>query len=124
MLLDFLDEAQLDRVGCFTYSAVEGASANALTNPVPEELKQERQQRFMEKQATISAERLKRKIGSLQQVLIDEISEAGAVARSMADAPQIDGLVYLEGAHDLSPGDFADVVIDDTDEHDMWGHLV
>jgi ribosomal protein S12 methylthiotransferase len=124
MLLEFLDEAQLDRVGCFTYSAVDGATANALADPVPEELKQERLQRFMEKQADISSERLKRKIDSTQQVLIDEVSEAGAVARSRADAPEIDGLVYLEGAHDLRPGDFADVVIDDTDEHDMWArHL-
>ena len=123
-LLDFLDEAQLDRVGCFTYSAVEGATANALANPVPEELKQERLRRFMEKQAGISEARLKRKIGSTQQVLIDEVSEAGAVARSRADAPEIDGLVYLEGAHDLRTGDFADAVIDDTDEHDMWAHLL
>ena len=123
-LLDFLDEAQLDRVGCFTYSAVEGATANALANPVPEELKQERLRRFMEKQAGISEARLKRKIGSTQQVLIDEVSEAGAVARSRADAPEIDGLVYLEGAHDLRTGDFADAIIDDTDEHDMWAHLL
>ncbi|KZY60025.1 ribosomal protein S12 methylthiotransferase, partial [Oleiphilus sp. HI0061] len=90
-LLDFLEEAQLDRVGCFTYSPVEGAPANVLANQVPEEVKESRHKRFMEKQAEISAERLRAKVGSLQWVIIDEVVEEGAVGRSSADAPEIDG---------------------------------
>ncbi len=123
-LLDFLDQAQLDRVGCFTYSAVEGARANQLPDHVDEDTKQERLQRFMEKQAVISAEKLKTRIGSTQRVLVDAVSESGAVARSAADAPEIDGLVYIEGHTDIQAGDFVDVRIDATDEHDMWGSLV
>ena len=123
-LLDFLDEAQLDRVGCFTYSPVEGAVANELGDPVPEDIKQERLARFMEKQIEISAERLKRNIGKEIQVLVDEVSESGAIARSMADAPDIDGLVYILEAHDLQVGDIVTVHIDQTDEHDMWATLV
>ena len=123
-LLDFLDEAQLDRVGCFTYSAVEGAKANEFDNQVDEEVKQERLQRFMEKQAEISAQRLKNKIGTEQTVLVDAVSESGAIARSTADAPDIDGLVYLEGVTHLSPGDCVIVHIDDTDDHDMWASPV
>jgi ribosomal protein S12 methylthiotransferase len=123
-LLDFLDEAQLDRVGCFAYSAVEGAKANELPNPVDEDAKQERLQRFMEKQAAISAQRLQRKIGTEQIVLVDEVSEAGAVARSTADAPDIDGLVYLEGVTGLSIGDFVNVHIDQTDDYDMWASTI
>jgi len=120
-LLDFLDQAQLDRVGCFAYSAVEGARANQLPNPVDEDTKQERLQRFMEKQAAISTQRLKRKIGTEQQVLVDAVSESGVIARSTADAPDIDGLVYIEQHADCQPGEFMSVHIDDTDEHDMWG---
>ena len=123
-LLDFLDQAQLDRVGCFTYSAVEGARANQLPDHVDEDTKQERLQRFMEKQAVISAEKLKTRIGSTQRVLVDAVSESGAVARSVADAPEIDGLVYIEGHTDVQAGDFVDVRIDTTDEHDMWGSLI
>ena len=123
-LLDFLDEAQLDRVGCFAYSAVEGAKANELPNPVDEDAKQERLQRFMEKQAAISAQRLQRKISTEQIVLVDEVSEAGAVARSTADAPDIDGLVYLEGVTGLSIGDFVNVHIDQTDDYDMWASMI
>lgn len=125
-LLDFLDEAQLDRVGCFAYSPVEGAVANDLGNLIPEEIKQERLQRFMEKQASISTERIKRNIGKERVVLIDEVSESGAVARSMADAPDIDGLVYITDAadYDVHAGDFVKVYIDNTDQHDMWAHLV
>jgi ribosomal protein S12 methylthiotransferase len=123
LLLDFLEAAQLDRVGCFAYSAVEGAGANQLENAVPEELKQERLQRFMERQAGISAARLKHRIGTVQSVLIDEISDAGAIARSRADAPEIDGLVYLEHARGLNTGDIVDVQVTATDEHDMWGVL-
>jgi len=123
-LLAFLDEAQLDRVGCFTYSPVEGARANLLPNPVDEDTKQERLQRFMEKQAAISMQRLKRKIGSEQQVLVEAVSESGIIARSAADAPEIDGLVYIDEHTECGPGDFIKVRIDDTDEHDMWGSII
>ena len=123
-LLDFLDEAQLDRVGCFTYSPVEGAVANELGEAIPEEVKEERLARFMEKQIGISAQRLKRNIGKEIQVLVDEIDEEGAIARSMADAPDIDGLVYIQEAHDLQVGDLVTVHVDHTDEHDMWATLV
>ncbi len=124
-LLDFLDEAQLDRVGCFAYSPVEGAVANDLGNLIPEEIKQQRLQRFMEKQAAISTQRLKRNIGKELVVLVDEVSQSGAVARSMADAPDIDGLVYITNIedYDIQPGDFVTVHIDNTDEHDMWATL-
>jgi len=119
-LLDFLGEARLDRVGCFTYSPVEGAAANALPNQVPEEIKLERQARLMELQAEISAERLAEKIGRTLTVLVDEVDEEGAVARSMGDAPEIDGLVYVEDGTGLKPGDFVSVTIEDADEHDLW----
>ncbi|MDP2962351.1 MAG: 30S ribosomal protein S12 methylthiotransferase RimO [Sulfurimicrobium sp.] len=120
-LLDFLSEARLDRVGCFTYSPVEGATANALPNPVPEEVKLERQARLMALQAEISAERLAQKIGKTLTVLVDEVDEEGVAARSMADAPEIDGLVYVEDSEGLKPGDFIQVSIEDADEHDLWG---
>lgn len=123
-LLDFLDEAQLDRVGCFTYSAVEGAVANDLGEAIPEEIKEERLARFMKKQAGISTERLKQKIGKTIQVLVDEIDEEGAIARSMADAPDIDGLVYIQEAGDLQVGDLVMVRVEHSDEHDMWGVVV
>ena len=123
-LLDFLDEAQLDRVGCFTYSPVEGAVANDLGEAIPEEVKEERLARFMTKQSSISAERLKRNIGKQIQVLIDEVDESGAIARSMADAPDIDGLVYIQDAKDLQVGDLVMVHIDQTDDHDMYAVLV
>ncbi len=120
-LLDFLGEAQLDRVGCFTYSPVDGAAANALPGHVPEEVKQERQARLMELQAEISAARLAQKIGRTLTVLVDEVDEEGAVARSMGDAPEIDGLVYVEDSTGIKPGDFVSVKIEDADEHDLWG---
>jgi ribosomal protein S12 methylthiotransferase len=123
-LLEFLEQAQLDRVGCFAYSPVEGARANRLPDPVDEDTKQERLQRFMEKQAAISGSRLKRKIGSTQQVLVDAVSNDGVIARSMADAPEIDGLVYIEEHADVHPGDFINIHIDTTDEHDMWGRII
>ena len=123
-LLDFLDIAQLDRVGCFAFSPVQGAAANALPDPVPEAVKQERLARFMEFQSQISANRLEARVGQLERVLIDEVVEEGAVARSRADAPEIDGQVFIDGATHLKVGDFADVVIEEVDEHDMWGHLL
>jgi len=120
LLLDFLDEAQLDRVGCFTYSAVEGATANAIANPVPEEIKQERQARFMEKQAAISANKLQNRIGQTMTVLVDGISDDGLLlARSYADAPDIDGAVILDEAPDLEPGELVDVDITGATEHDL-----
>jgi len=124
LLLDFLEQAQLDRVGCFTYSAVDGAKANDLADPVPEDVKEDRLKRFMETQAVISAKRLQSKVGSLQLVLIDEVTPEGAVARSMADAPEIDGSVFIDGATHLKAGDIVTVEIEEADEYDMWGHLV
>lgn len=121
MLLDFLQEAELDRVGCFAYSAVDGAAANALPDAVPEELKQERLARFMEVQETISAEKLQRRVGRLETVLVDEVNGDEAIARTMSDAPEIDGVVYLADAEGLNPGDLVEVQITDADGHDLWG---
>jgi ribosomal protein S12 methylthiotransferase len=119
-LLDFAEEAQLDRVGCFTYSAVEGAPANALPDPVPEEVKQERLERFMTAQAKISAAKLQGKIGKCIEVLIDEVDEEGAIGRSHADAPEIDGMVYLNGDTGLEPGQRVKATVFAADEHDLW----
>lgn len=119
-LLAFLDEAQLDRVGCFQYSPVEGAKANALSDPVPDAVKQERWDRFMQKQAQISAARLQRKIGYTIDVLIDEVGSAGAMGRSSADAPEIDGCVYLDGEIQHKPGDRIKAKIQRASEYDLW----
>lgn len=119
-LLSFLQEAQLDRVGCFQYSPVDGAAANAIDNHVPEEVKQERWERFMETQQLISTEKLRNKIGSTIEVLVDEVDDEGAIARSWADAPEIDGKVYLNGNLDLSPGDMLQVKVEHADEYDLW----
>lgn len=123
-LLQFLTEAQLDRVGCFAYSPVKGAEANKLPNPVPDEIKEERLARFMAHQAEISAGRLQRRIGKIETVLIDEVVAEGAVARSKADAPEIDGQVFIDGASHLHVGDFAEVLMEEADEHDLWGRLI
>ena len=123
-LLDFLEEAQLDRVGCFTYSPVKGAVANDLPDQVPEAIKEERLARFMEKQAEISAARLQRRVGRIETVLIDEVVEEGAVARSQSDAPEIDGQVFIDGATHLQVGDFVRVEIEEADEYDVWARLV
>jgi len=121
-LLEFLAEAALDRVGCFSYSPVEGATANQLPNPVPEEVKQERLSRLMELQATVSADRLRRKIDRTMTVLVDTIDDEGtAIARSSADAPEIDGVVYIEDGEELPIGEFTSVRIVDSDEHDLFG---
>jgi len=119
-LMQFLTEAQLDRVGCFKYSAVAGAAANELPNPVPEALKQERWERLMAHQQRISADKLQAKIGSTIEILIDECDEHGAVGRSFADAPEIDGKVYLDGASDLQPGDFCEARVNAADNYDLW----
>jgi ribosomal protein S12 methylthiotransferase len=123
-LLDFLREAELDRVGAFAYSPVDGAKANALPDPVPEELKQERLERFMEVQAEISAARLDRKMGTRQTVLVDEVDADGAIARSKADAPEIDGIVRIDDGQKLKPGQFAEVTVIHADEHDLIARLV
>ncbi len=124
-LLDFLDEAQLDRVGCFAYSPVDGAEANTLASAVDEAVKQERVRRFMEKQAGISARRLATQIGQRQRVLIDAVTDDQLISRSTADAPDIDGQVYVDRPQQghFRAGDFIDVVITDTDEHDKWAQL-
>jgi len=119
-LLEFLEEAQLDRVGCFPYSPVEGAAANALPDPVPEAEKQDRQQRFMAVQEKISAARLKRKIGQTMTVLVDEVGKDGAIARSAADAPEIDGRVIIRQGSKLKAGEFAQVKVTRADAHDLW----
>jgi len=125
-LLDFLDQAQLDRVGAFAYSPVEGASANALPDPVPEAVKQERLARFMERQAGISAAKLQAKVGSIQRCLVDAIDGDLAIARSMADAPEIDGLVQVQNGREAGcrPGQFIDVEILGSDEHDLYGEAL
>ncbi|HET20497.1 MAG TPA: radical SAM protein, partial [Chromatiales bacterium] len=123
-LLEFLDEAQIDRAGCFKYSPVEGAPANDIAPPVPDEIKEERWHRFMEHQAMISESRLEAKLGKRMTVLVDEIDEEGAVARSYADAPEIDGNVFIDGATDLKPGQFVEVEITEYGEHDLWGKPV
>ncbi|MGD9108505.1 MAG: 30S ribosomal protein S12 methylthiotransferase RimO [Gammaproteobacteria bacterium] len=120
-LLEFLELAQLDRVGCFQYSPVEGAQANQLPNHVPEELKQLRQAELMNLQAQISADKLQTKIGTTMQVLIDEINDHDAIGRTQGDAPEIDGNVYISNAHRLTPGDLIDVAIKDADEYDLFG---
>jgi len=122
-LLDFLREAQLDRVGAFAYSPVEGAAANELPDHIPPEVQQERLARLMLLQEKISAERLKRKIGKTLTVLVDEVDEDGAIARSSADAPEIDGLVYIEDGQQLKVGDFVEVRITDSDTHDLWARV-
>ncbi len=119
-LLEFLEEAQLDRVGCFAYSPVEGAAANALPDPVPEAEKQDRQARFMAVQEKISAARLKRKIGQTMTVLVDEVGKDGAIARSSADAPEIDGRVIIRQGAKLKPGEFTEVKVTRADAHDLW----
>jgi len=118
-LLTFLKEAQLDRVGCFAYSPVDGAKANGLPDPVPEEVREDRRRRFMELQAQISAEKLKAKVGRMLRVLVD----GPGIGRSSADAPEIDGLVYFEKTAKVKAGQFADVRVERADEHDLHGRL-
>ncbi|NCC29297.1 MAG: 30S ribosomal protein S12 methylthiotransferase RimO, partial [Gammaproteobacteria bacterium] len=119
-LLDFLRAARLDRVGCFPYSPVEGATANALPDPVPEPVKHERVERFMAVQAEISRAKLAERIGQRMTVLVDEVGEDEVIARSYADAPEIDGEVIIAGAWELDPGDFIEVEVTDAGDHDLW----
>lgn len=123
-LLDWLEEAELDRVGCFKYEAVEGAAANKLATRVPEGIKEERWHQFMQKQAEISAGRLKKKVGRTFKVLIDEVHEDGAVGRSYADAPEIDGLVHVKAPGKLKAGDIVPVKITKSDEYDLFGSVI
>ncbi len=123
-LLSFLEAAQLDRVGCFAYSPVEGAAANDLPGALPRAVREERQRQLMEVQEEISATRLAAKIGSEITVLVDEVDDEGTIARSMADAPEIDGLVYLDGEFSAAPGDLLRVRVTDTDAHDLYAELV
>ena len=122
-LLEFLRIAQLDRVGCFQYSAVDGAAANELANPVAEELKAERWERFMAVQQEISTKKLQAKIGQVVEVLVDEANAEQIVARSAADAPEIDGNVFIQPNADIEAGDFIQVKIEDADEYDLFGTL-
>ena len=123
MLLDFLKEAQLDRVGCFKFSPVEGALATEMADQVPEDVKEERFHRFMQLQQEISAERLKQKIGQTLDVIVDEIDNEGIIGRTKADAPEVDGLVYIENLSGtpLKVGEFIKVTITNSDEYDLWG---
>ena len=119
-LLDFLEEAQLDRVGCFKYSPVEGAAANDLADPVDDDVKEERWQRLMERQQQISAQRLQQRVGKTIDILIDQVDADGAVGRSYSDAPEIDGLVYVNNAEGLSPGDIIKRTVTAADDYDLW----
>ena len=120
-LLNWMTEAQLDRVGCFQYSPVDGAPANELADPVPDDVKQDRWERFMAHQQAISTARLARKVGTEIDVLIDEVDEDGAIGRSSADAPEIDGCVYVDSEQVLKPGDIVRVRVTESDEYDLWG---
>ena len=123
-LLDWLDEAQLDRVGCFRYENVKGARSNDLPDHVPEEVKEERWQRFMEKAQAISEAKLAAKVGQRLEVIVDEVDEDGATCRTKADAPEIDGNLFIdEGFEGLVPGDIVSVEVDEAGEYDLWGRL-
>jgi len=122
-LMEWLKEARLDRVGCFRYEPVTGAAANALGAPVPDSVKQERWERFMQAQQTISAERMKAKVGKVLPVLIDTATDTGAVGRSPADAPEIDGKVFLDGETGLAPGDLVTVKVVKAGDYDLWGEI-
>ncbi len=123
-LLDWLDEAQLDRVGAFQYENVKGARANDLPDHVPAEVKQDRFARFMEKAQAISAAKLEAKVGQRIQVIVDEVDERGATCRTKADAPEIDGNLFIdEGFDALSPGDIVTVTVDEAGDYDLWGTL-
>jgi ribosomal protein S12 methylthiotransferase len=124
-LLDWMDEAQLDRVGCFKYENVEGARSNALPDHVPEELKEERWHRFMAKAQEISEAKLAAKVGKRMEVLVDEVDNEGATCRTRADAPEIDGNLFIdEGFENLKPGDLVTVEVDEASAYDLWGRIV
>jgi len=122
-LLDFLQQAQLDRVGAFAYSAVDGAKANELADPVAEDLKQDRLRRFMAVQEKISEQRLARRVGRIEDIIVDGKDDEGFVGRSKSDAPEIDGMVFIDGGKDLKPGDIVRVKITDHNAHDLWATI-
>ena len=123
-LLDWMDEAQLDRVGCFKYENVAGARSNALENHVPEEIKQERWDRFMEKAQAISEAKLAAKVGQVLDVIVDTVDDEGATCRTKADAPEIDGNLFIdEGTEALAPGDIVTVEVDEAGAYDLWGRI-
>ena len=124
LLLDFLAEAQLDRVGCFQYSPVAGAAANELPGGVPDAVKQERWDRFMQAQMAISAGKLKARIGRTLKVIVDDIDGEDAVCRGEGDAPEIDGQVFVRHDADLKPGDIIEAHIDEAGDYDLWGSYV
>ena len=119
-LLEFIEAAQLDRVGCFQYSAVKGAEANSLTDPVLEDVKADRWQQFMALQQGISARKLQQKVGTVQTILIDSVSDEGATGRTPADAPEIDGVVHLPGVTEFQPGEWVEAEITAADDYDLW----
>ena len=119
-LLEFIEAAQLDRVGCFQYSAVKGAEANSLPDPVPEDVKADRWQQFMALQQGISARKLQQKVGTVQTILIDSVSDEGATGRTPADAPEIDGVVHLPGVTEFQPGEWVEAEITAADDYDLW----
>lgn len=124
-LLDWMDEAQLDRVGCFQYENVAGARSNDLPDHVPDEVKQERWDRFMEKAQAISEAKLAAKVGQVMQVIVDEVDDEGATCRTKADAPEIDGNLFIdEGFDGLAPGDLVTVTVEEAGEYDLWGRVV
>jgi ribosomal protein S12 methylthiotransferase len=122
-LLDWLEQAEIDRVGCFKYEPVAGASSNAIGNPVPDETKQERWNALMARQQAISARRLKRKIGTRQQIIIDEVGPTVSKGRSKSDAPQIDGAVYLSSRRPLRVGEIVTAKIERSDQYDLHGSV-
>jgi ribosomal protein S12 methylthiotransferase len=124
LLLRWLDEAQLDRVGCFRYEPVNGAVANDLAAPVPDDVKEQRWHRLMRRQQAISAKRLKRKVGTRQQVIIDEIGTGAAKGRGKGDAPQIDGAVHVTSRRPLRVGEIATARIERADEYDLHGTVI
>ncbi|HYD98475.1 MAG TPA: radical SAM protein, partial [Alphaproteobacteria bacterium] len=123
-LLDWLDEAQIDRLGCFKYEPVEGAAANALPDQVPDEVKEERWNRLMAHQQKISEAKMQAKVGTTIEAIIDEVDEEGAIGRSKADAPEIDGAVFLNGDTDVKVGDIVKVKVEHAEEYDLWGERV
>jgi len=123
-LLDWLDQAELDRVGCFKYENVSGAAANSLPDQIEDEVKEERQLRFMEMARQVSERRMQAKIGRVMDVLVDEVDDEGAIGRSYADSPDVDGAVFLNGAINLAPGDIVKAEIFAAEDYDLWGEVV
>ncbi len=123
-LLSWLDEAQLDRVGCFKYENVAGAAANALADQIDDDVKEERHQRFMEAARQIADARAAAKVGTVVEAIIDEVDEEGAIGRSKADSPEVDGAVFINGETDLQPGDVVEVEVEAAEDYDLWGSLV